>query len=328
MSIRIHLTADDLSEIRFAFSPIWELGMSIKKALADPSKHALHLPWVTQARRDLAGHDVDLLFELIPDASHWIPDFLTPPPETPFPEFEEELERVVSTPRETVRTEIELLRDEMGGTLGPGAERMLDDPDRWLVVLGEQMQRYWKLTLEAHWPRIRALHEGDVMYRARTLALGGAQALFADLHPAIAWADGVLEIDKGYDAEIRPAGDGLLLIPVVFDWPGVATLWGRGWQATLSYSPRGIADLWEPQAPPRTGAMDELIGGTRADILRVLDVPMTTSELATRLHLTPAAVSQQLGLLRRAGVVEAHRQGRGVYSTLTPTGRKLLELLG
>jgi DNA-binding transcriptional ArsR family regulator len=328
MSIRIHLTADDLSEIRFAFSPIWELGMSIKKALADPSKHALHLPWVTQARRSLEGQDVQLLLDLIPQESHWVPDFLTPPPESPFPEFEEELERVVSTSHDTVRTEIELLREESDGPLRAGAERMLDDPARWLPVLGEQMQRYWKLTLEEHWPRIRALHEGDVMYRARTLALGGAQALFADLHPAVTWGDGMLEIDKGYDAEIRPDGDGLLLIPVVFDWPGVATLWGRGWQATLSYSPRGIADLWEPQAPARTGAMDELIGGTRADILRVLDVPMTTTELATRLHLTPAAVSQQLGLLRRAGVVEAHRQGRGVYSALTPSGRKLLELLG
>jgi DNA-binding transcriptional ArsR family regulator len=55
---------------------------------------------------------------------------------------------------------------------------------------------------------------------------------------------------------------------------------------------------------------------------------MTTSEIATRLHLTPAAVSQQLGLLRRAGVVDAHRQGRGVYSMLTAHGRTLLELLG
>jgi DNA-binding transcriptional ArsR family regulator len=74
--------------------------------------------------------------------------------------------------------------------------------------------------------------------------------------------------------------------------------------------------------------MDDLIGGTRADILRVLEVPMTTSEIAQQLHLTPAAVSQQLGLLRRAGVVHATRQGRGVYSTLTAQGRQLLELLG
>jgi DNA-binding transcriptional ArsR family regulator len=74
--------------------------------------------------------------------------------------------------------------------------------------------------------------------------------------------------------------------------------------------------------------MDELIGGTRADLLRVLEVPMTTGELARRLHLTPAAISQQLGLLRRAGVVDARRQGREVYTELTPEGRKLLDLLG
>ena len=74
--------------------------------------------------------------------------------------------------------------------------------------------------------------------------------------------------------------------------------------------------------------MDDLIGGTRADILRVLSVPMTTSELARRLHLTPAAVSQQLGVLRRAGVVDARRQGREVYSELTASGKRLLDLLG
>jgi DNA-binding transcriptional ArsR family regulator len=74
--------------------------------------------------------------------------------------------------------------------------------------------------------------------------------------------------------------------------------------------------------------MDELIGGTRADILRALESPMTTSEIARRLHLTPAAVSQQLGVLRRSGAVEADRVGRGVYSRLTPLGRSLLDLLG
>jgi len=55
---------------------------------------------------------------------------------------------------------------------------------------------------------------------------------------------------------------------------------------------------------------------------------MTTSEIATRLHLRPVAVSQQLGLLRRSGVVDVHRQGPGVYSALTAHGRTLLELLG
>ena len=165
------------------------------------------------------------------------------------------------------------------------------------------------------------------MHRARQLALGGAELLFSDLHPAVSYTDGVVTIDKQYETQVHPDGRGLLMIPAVFDWPGIAILAGKGYQPTLSYSPRGIADLWGSQPGP-TGAMDELIGGTRAEILRTLEAPMTTTEIAERLHLTPAAVSQQLGLLRRAGVVQAHRQGRGVYSSLTPQGRQLLELLG
>jgi DNA-binding transcriptional ArsR family regulator len=191
------------------------------------------------------------------------------------------------------------------------------------------MREYWKLTIEQHWPRIRSLHEADVTYRARQLALGGAELLFADLHPSLSWSGENLVIDKQHDETIDPHGRGLVLIPAVFDWPGIAVLVDEGLQPTLSYSPRGIAEIWdEPEEARGDGAMDDLIGGTRADILRVLSVPMTTSELAERLHLTPAAVSQQLGVLRRSGVVDARRQGREVYSELTASGQRLLDLLG
>jgi DNA-binding transcriptional ArsR family regulator len=69
------------------------------------------------------------------------------------------------------------------------------------------------------------------------------------------------------------------------------------------------------------------VGETRAAILRALEIPMTTTEMASRLGVTPGAVSQQLAMLRRAGVVDAHRSGRGVYSELTPLGASLVELL-
>ena len=334
MTISIRLSGEELAETRFAFSPIWELGMSLYKPMRDPSKHALHLPWVQETRAAIEGHDLALLFAVTPpadlpgDVHAYIPDFLTPPPATPFPEFEEELETVASTPLDAVRVDVEHMRDSLDGyPVGDLTQQMIDDPGRMLPRLVDQMREYWKLAIEPHWPRIRALHEADVTYRARQLALGGAEQLFSDLHPMIEWRDGELLIDKIYDATIDPAGKGLLLIPGVFDWPGIAILL-EAEQPTLSYSPRGIATLWEDDTPERTGAMDDLIGGTRADILRVLEIPMTTSELARRLHLTPAAVSQQLGVLRRAGVVEARRQGREVYSELTPDGRKLLDLLG
>ena len=55
-------------------------------------------------------------------------------------------------------------------------------------------------------------------------------------------------------------------------------------------------------------------GESKAAILHALEIPMTTSEVAARVGVTPGAVSQQLAQLRRAGIVEAHRSGRGVYS--------------
>jgi DNA-binding transcriptional ArsR family regulator len=334
MTVTIRLSGEELAETRFAFSPIWELGMSLYKPMRDPSKHALHLPWVQKARQAIEGHDLDLLFAVAPpadlpgDAHAYIPDFLTPPPETPFPEFEEELATVASTPPDVVRSDVEMMLGSLEGY--PASEltqKIINDPGGMLPRLVDEMRDYWKLTIEPAWPRIRALHEADVTYRARQLALGGAELLFADFHPMIEWSDGELIIRKSYEASIDPSGNGLLLIPAVFDWPGIAIMLETE-QPTLSYSPRGIATLWEDQPPERSGAMNELIGGTRADLLRVLEIPMTTGELARRLHLTPAAVSQQLGVLRRAGVVDARRQGREVYSELTPDGRTLLELLG
>ena len=160
--------------------------------------------------------------------------------------------------------------------------RILEDPAPFVAPLVEQMREYWKVAIEPYWPRIRSLHEADVTYRARQLALGGAELLFADLHPSLSWSGDTLVIDKHHWEEISPNGRGLVLIPAVFDWPGIAILMGHDLQPTISYSPRGIAELWdEPEDAKGDGAMDDLIGGTRADILRVLRVPMTTGELAT-----------------------------------------------
>jgi DNA-binding transcriptional ArsR family regulator len=336
MAISIRLSSDDLAETRFAFSPIWELGMSLYKPMRDPSKHALHLPWVQEAKEAIRGRDLEILFAMVPPPGlppvlhPYIPDFLTPAPETPFPQFEEELEHVARTDPARISVELSHMIESLGDADVPAlTHEIRADPEPFLGRLVEQMREYWKLTIEPHWPRIRSLHEADVTYRARQLALGGAELLFSDLHPSLSWEDGQLVIDKQMCEDIDAGGRGLLLIPAVFDWPGIALLMDEDLQPTVSYSPRGIAEIWdEPEDARGDGAMDDLIGGTRADILRVLTVPMTTTELANRLHLTPAAVSQQLGVLRRAGVVDARRQGREVYSELTASGRRLLELLG
>ena len=81
----------------------------------------------------------------------------------------------------------------MATAAGDLTQQILDDPGRMLPRLVDQMREYWKLAIEPHWPRIRALHEADVTYRARQLALGGAEQLFSDLHPSlIEWRDDAL----------------------------------------------------------------------------------------------------------------------------------------
>jgi len=330
--IRFRLSAEDLAETRFAFSPVWELVLAVR-ALQDPAKHALHIPWAARGRRAIDGLDLSLLLAVSPPRGY-MPDFITPPPETPFSVFDEELERVRSTPPDQVRHDMAVFRQN-ADEVASAADEIDADPAGGAHRIADQMQRFWNVTLAADWPRIRALLEGDVLYRARRLALGGAPSLFADLHDGFSWDGTILSIEKnhscahhGNDVTIDCGGRGLVLIPAVFAWPGFVTMIDEPWQPTVCYAPRGIANLWESEPADTSGVMDALIGDTRAEILRTLEIPMTTSEMAMRLGVTAGAVSQQLAVLKRAGVVEADRVGRGVYSRLTPLGQSLLELLG
>jgi DNA-binding transcriptional ArsR family regulator len=325
MTIRIHLSAEDLTETRFAFSPIWEVLQSFV-GLRKPSANVFHLPWMNRHRGEIERLDLRPLLALLPIGGPYVPDFLSPPPEGPYPEFEEELRRMASTPREQIAKEVGQVYE--GREMPPEARRFIDEPGAAVPELVEAMRAYWRVAIEPHWPTMRSLLEGDVLYRARQLALEGPQALFANLHPEARWSDGVLTLDKHHwDEDVKPLGRGLLLIPLVFVCPRLTVMWDDPWQPTLAYPPRGLATLWESEAPKPDRALAELVGGSKAAILQALEIPMTTTDLAARVGVTPGAVSQQLAQLRRAGIVDAHRSGRGVYSSLTPLGTRLLELL-
>jgi DNA-binding transcriptional ArsR family regulator len=55
-------------------------------------------------------------------------------------------------------------------------------------------------------------------------------------------------------------------------------------------------------------------------VLADLDAPRSTTELAQRLALSAASVSQHLAVLRGAGLVDASRVGRVVLYARTPRG--------
>ena len=152
-------------------------------------------------------------------------------------------------------------------------------------------------------------------------------AVFDEMPSEVSYADGTLGIQRRWDFETSLDGKGLVLEPLAFATPRVFVMLDEPYQPTLCYPPRGIATLWDASAGETSGAgLGALLGGRRASILRALEVPLTTTDLAERVGVTPAAVSQQLGQLRDAGLVTAQRDGPRVYSRITKRGEELLKL--
>lgn len=316
MAIEWIFAPDDVARLRFAFSPLWEAVMSLR-VLKAPDRHALHLPWVRAVRRRVAELPLDEVSTLIP-VTGYIADFLTPPPESPLPEFTAELERVAQTPPDVAAAEA----SRVPGADPAVVERFQHDPEAAVRRVVDALRLYWDEVLSGYWPRILTLLETDVLKRTRRLAAGGARALFADLHETVRWTGDRLIIEKRYTRTAPLGGDGLLLVPSVFSWPGILAMCGP-YRPMLGYPALGIGTLWEDGPPPAPRGLAALIGRRRAEILLALADPSSTTVLARRLSITPGAVSQHLSVLLGGGLVVRGRVGREVVYRRTPLGDAL-----
>ncbi|WP_345563433.1 DUF5937 family protein [Nonomuraea rosea] len=316
MSITWVLRPEDVARIRFAFSPMWELVASLR-TLQGPARQSIHLPWIKAVRPLIDGLDLAELFALVPP-SGYIADFITPPPDTPMPEFGAELERVRSAPPELARAEV----TKIAGTDPALLERFAADPEAGVARVADALERYWETCFAEFWPRVYGLLERDVLRRSRQLAQGGARELFAGLDPAVVWTGEQLIVDRPWCMLGGLHGDGLVLVPSAFWWPAVAVM-SAPYQSTLVYPVLGVGTLWDQGPPPAPGALAALIGRSRARILLALAEPSTTSALAGRMELTPGAVSQHLGVLSGGGLTVGMRVGKQVVYRRTPAGDML-----
>jgi len=301
----------DLLRVRFATSPLIEVFSSFD-ALRRPEAHPEHEPWVRWANPRLADVDLSLMEIANPGRVGYRPDFVNPPPDRPRTTLERELGRVLRTPRARVRRELAWAHE--GGAI----------PRLDLRALAAQVTAYFERALAPYWPRIEAAFEAEFSLRGRRLAHEGAAAAFADLHPAVRFADDSLLIDRAYDADVELQGRGLLLVASVFVAPEVWAMTDAPWQPSVIYAPPGVGQLWAPPDRERGAALANLLGARRAQVLARLGTPVSTLGLAARLKASPAGVSAHLKALRDAGLASARREGREVLYARTPLGDALL----
>ncbi|MFD9357128.1 DUF5937 family protein [Streptomyces sp. NPDC060031] len=325
MLAELVFSTSDLAQVRFAVSPMWEVGPSLR-LLRSGCAHPVHQPWIGQVRPRLAAAGLDRggLAELVPPAGY-VPDFLNPAPASPAPALAQELARILATPAAQVRQDLDRLADEQGG-LGPRSRALYAEPRIRLARVVEEIEGYWQLALAPYWARVRGVLDADVFHRARKFAEQGPGRLFNDLHPSVSWTDDALRLDRRQrDLSRETAGTGLVLIPSAFTGPVTFTRVTPPEPPQLAYPARGVGSLWEPRpATTRTDALAAVLGRSRTRLLAELETPASTTDLARRTGLSRAGVSQYLTALRDAGLVSAHRAGRSVLYARTAAADSLL----
>ncbi|AKU14882.1 DUF5937 family protein [Luteipulveratus mongoliensis] len=325
-TITLAIDTTDLSLLRWAISPAWELLASIR-TLTRPSGHAIHMPWLAEHRDDalLTDRRMAPARDLTAGPPSHLPGFLAPTPLSPLTAIDDELDEVRRTPADVVRRE---LREVFGDQVPVGLAPMLRAPRRELGFAMEHLRGYWDRALAPTWPRLRGLLESDIHYRARMLTERGPAAMFADIHPDLSLDAGSGELhitirSIGQHGRRRTLdGRGLVLVPSAFAWPSLYLKTVEPWVPVIRYPVRGIGTLWS--APSDNADLAAALGETRARIITLLDSPATTLEIASRTGLAAGGVSTQLHKLARAGLVAPHRTGRSVLYARTARGDALL----
>ena len=311
------ITPEELPLMRFGISPLGEMSLSLRSLLA-PAAYRHPLACSHAATLGGAAAHVDVLAALVND-DFSTPDFLTPRPESPQPRIRDQLAEVVSTPTHSMLHELDALWDghRPRALRGPG----------WSVRsrVIEAIDHYWTQSFARFWAENRSILAADIRYRATHIADHGLAGALATLSPHVRLAvdrlAAVSLVGPSYAASV--AGRDLVFVPSFFTLGASYPVDPSG-PPMVIYPARG--QRLTSAEPVHTGGHG-LLSASRADLLDLLEGPITTRELAVSLRKTEQAVNQQLQALRSSGMVEASRSGRCVLYRRTEVGEVLLRLV-
>jgi DNA-binding transcriptional ArsR family regulator len=249
-------------------------------------------------------------------------DFLSPPPSGIATTIDDLLSTVRSTPVHQAHAEVATALQQQP-SVEPRLRAVLTGA-RVTEHLADVLDAAWRALLAPDWPLLRAILERDVVHRAGRLVSAGWAGALSDLHPDLRWRNGRIESTRWPDQDAELGGEGLLFVPSIFIWPGLAVTLEPPWPPALVYPARGVAALWQRPDDDNAAGLARLLGSSRAAVLTALDDPTSTTQLVGVLHRSLGGISDHLGALYGAGLVARARSGRSVLYRRTPVGDALV----
>jgi DNA-binding transcriptional ArsR family regulator len=245
-------------------------------------------------------------------APGWMAAFLGLPPIGPGARFDDELEQLAAWDDDRIRAEVrECDTRPLSKVLDRGGLRnAVEGILRWT----------WTTALVSEWPRRRRVLEADIVARTSRLATHGWADVFATLGSHTRWlGDGHLQLN-GYELPSRDLSGTHELSFVPVHANGSWAAWELPHRFAFIYPVAGaMADLGRA----RSSGMSRLMGVNRAHVLKLLDEPHSTTQLAALTGLPVGAVGNHLKVLLDGGAVLRRRTGREVFYWRTSLGDSL-----
>ncbi|GAA1588814.1 winged helix-turn-helix domain-containing protein [Kribbella hippodromi] len=325
--LRIHFTPRDLTRVTVATrpAPLWEVLLSLHM-LQQSDGRLIFEDWRRQVRTKVAPDQMRLLLELTPPKGY-SPDFLTPAESAP--DFDSALELALATPRQQVQCQIDLLGKYRPPS--PWTRELAQGGRTSMQKLGRAIRTYHDAAIAPYWKSIGTHVSADHAHRGEALARHGVDRLLSSLHPRVRWVAPVLQVLDMNDRDLYLDGRGIELQPSAFCWQVPTKLRDPDLKPILVYPIQhapGILRQASVEATPSSDPLGSLLGSTRAAALEATVAGCTTTELAKRCKISPAAASHQATVLREAGLITTRRAGASVRHEITQLGIWLLSGYG
>lgn len=324
---RIHFTAEDLARTRVATT----IGVAAEtfdsvRLLRDRDASPAFRRWQLSVRGRLGGQ-AGPVAALLPmrgpllDAMSLMGDTAS---------IDEAVDNFMAAPRALLRLELENI--DFHPSHRSWARNLMDNDREARLQVTAALRACHSVTVAPFWSRVRShLSEVRAAY-VGTMADGGVEQLFTThCGPFARWRPPVLEVVHPHDADIHLSGRGLVIAPTVFSTPQIELLYSALDPAqaptlavpTLSGTSLNTS-LWEGIGESTAQSLDDLLGRTRAAVLRAAVGGCGTTELARRVNISPATASHHATVLRNAHLITTRHEGKAVLHTVTSLGIALL----